>query len=160
MNRRLPIIVLLLTCLGPFSHAQVPAFETFAKDRSVTYVYVSKAILSLARSVDYPRLGVSLDIRKMIDKLDALQVISADGQRPSTRVEKTVGRILQKGKYTRVMQLDEDGEEVTIYQGTDDRSTVLVMCAREDASFKATVFSGSFTLDEIVGLITERNNQK
>lgn len=159
MNKKI-IVVLLLACLGTIANAQVPAFETFAKDRSVIYVYVSKGILSLAGSVDYSRLGVSLDIRKLIDKLDALQVISADGHRPSDRTEKAVRRILQKGKYTRVMQLDEDGEEVTVYQGINDRSTVLVMCAREDTSFKATVFSGTFTLDEIVGLITERKNQK
>lgn len=152
MNKK-TLIVLLLACLGPVSQAQVPAFETFAKDRSVTYVYVSRGILSLSSGVDYSRLGVSLDYRQLIHKLDALQVIYADGRRPSDRMEKAVRKILQRGKYARVMQLDEDGEEVTIYQGKNDRSTVLVMCTRTGPVFQATVFSGSFTLDEIVGLV-------
>ena len=152
MNKKI-IIVLLLACLGPVSQAQVPAFESFAKDRSVTYVYVSRGILSLAGSVDYSQLGLSPDMQKVIHQLDALQVIRSDGQRSSVRTEKSVRRILQKGKYTRVMQLDEAGKEVTVYQGESDGATVLVMCSREDPGYVVTVFSGTFTLDEIVELV-------
>ena len=139
--------------MGSVTLAQVPAFETFAKDRSVTYVYVSRGILSLAGSVDYTQLGLSPDMQKVIHKLDALQVIRSDGPKSSGRTEKSVQRILQKGRYTRVMQLDEAGKEVTVYQGSSDDATVLVMCSREGPGYIVTVFSGTFTLDEIVELV-------
>lgn len=152
MNKRI-IIGIVLCCVGASSHAQVPAFESFAKDRSLTYVYVSRGALSFSGAVDYSSLGISSDMEGIIRKLDALQIIRSNGLRASKRTEKAVRKIIRTGKYESVMQLDERGSEVTIYSGSHNDAAVLVMCTRALPDYSVMVFSGRFTLDEILALI-------
>lgn len=155
MNKRF-IIGIVLSCLGTFSHAQVPAFESFAKDRGVTYGYVSRGILSHSDSIDFSSLGISPGLEGIIKKLDALQIIRSNGLRPSRRTEKAVRRIIQDGKYACVMQLDEKDREVTIYSGSRGDAAVLIMCTRDGPDYSVIVFSGSFTIDEVLALINRK----
>ena len=54
------------------------------------------------------------------------------------------------------MQLDEKDREVTIYSGSRGDAAVLIMCTRDGPDYSVIVFSGSFTIDEVLALINRK----
>ena len=154
MNKKF-LLMLVLACGALAARAQVPDFEALAKDKKITYLYMSRGIFSLGTVSVSPR-PVSVDMQQIIQKLDALQVIRADTKRSSDRAEAAVRRIIRRGGYALLMQLDEDGKAVTIHHGTHDGAKVVILCSREGPKYGVMVFSGDFTLEDMTGLVRQR----
>ena len=74
MNKKF-LLMLVLACGALAARAQVPDFEALAKDKKITYLYMSRGIFSLG-TVSASPLPVSVDMQQIIQKLDAAQIPS------------------------------------------------------------------------------------
>ena len=129
--------------------AQVKAFEKYANMKDVTYVYISKYMLSLAGKSTTPQVP-GVDIKALMNKLTGIQIIHAEQKEAQAKMRDDVQTIIDKNKYELLMQMNEEDNKVNIYHYIDKKQSAVVMFVEEDEEVTLMVFSGNFTLDDIM----------
>ena len=141
------VLALAMTCLN--ASAQVKEFEKYADTKGVTYVYISKYMLSLAGKAGAPSLP-GMNTKSIMGKLNGIQIITSEDKNASTRLKNDTQNIVKQGKYELLMQVDEDGEKVLIYHRESKQQSAVVMMTEESDEITVIVFSGNFTLDDVM----------
>ena len=136
-----------LLCLT--ANAQVKEFAKYSATKNVTYVYISKFMLKLAGAKASPSLP-GVNTISLMDKLDAIQIISAEEKLAALKLKADTRDIVKRGKYGLLLQVNEDDEKVDIYYSVDKRHGIVVMLVEEDDEVNVIVFSGKFTLDDVI----------
>ena len=75
------------------------------------------------------------------------------GKKKYANVEEEIIRVrerLEKLRDQLIMQVDEDDQKVRIYHREGKKQSAVVMMADEDGEFAVIVFSGTFTLDDVL----------
>lgn len=139
--------VMAFVCLT--ANAQVKEFEKYSDTKNVTYVYISKFMLKLAGAKASPSLP-GVNTKSLMDKLDAIQIISAEEKLAALKLKADTRDIVKRGKYGLLLQVNEDDEKVDIYYSVDKRHGIVVMLVEEDDEVNVIVFSGKFTLDDVL----------
>lgn len=129
--------------------AQVKAFEKYADMKNVSYVYISKYMLGMASKSAMPSVP-GVDMKSMISKLTGIQIISSEEKATRTKLKNEVKGILARDKYEVLMQIREDDSKVDIYHCIGKQQSVVVMLTDEDDSTTVMVFSGRFTMDDVM----------
>ncbi|MBR4925963.1 MAG: DUF4252 domain-containing protein [Prevotella sp.] len=129
--------------------AQVKAFEKYADMKNVSYVYISKYMLGMASKSAMPSVP-GVDMKSMISKLTGIQIISSEEKAARTKLKNEVKGILARDKYEVLMQIREDDSKVDIYHCIGKQQSVVVMLTDEDDSTTVMVFSGHFTMDDVM----------
>lgn len=130
------------------ANAQVKAFEKYADMKNVSYVYISKYMLGMAGKSTPSVPGV--DMKSLVSKLTGLQIISSEEKTARTKLKNDVKDILAREKYEVLMQVREDDSKVDIYHCVGKQQSVVVMLINEDDCTTVMVFSGNFTLDDVM----------
>ena len=130
-------------------NAQVKAFEKYADMKNVSYVYISKYMLGMASKASMPSVP-GVDTKSLASKLTGLQIISSEEKTARVKLKNDVKDILARDKYEVLMQIREDGDKVDIYHCVGKQQSVVVMLMDEDDSATVMIFSGNFTLDDIM----------
>lgn len=130
-------------------NAQVKAFEKYADMKNVSYVYISKYMLGIASKTSMPSVP-GVDMRTLASKLTGIQIISSEEKTARTKLKNDVKAILARDKYEVLMQIREDGDKVDIYHCVGKQQSVVVMLMDEDDSATVMIFSGNFTLDDVM----------
>ncbi|MBE6259406.1 MAG: DUF4252 domain-containing protein [Prevotella sp.] len=130
------------------ANAQVKAFEKYADMKNVSYVYISKYMLGMAGKSTPSVPGI--DMKSLVSKLTGLQIISSEEKTARTKLKNDVKDILAREKYEVLMQVREDDSKVDIYHCVGKQQSVVVMLMNEDDSTTVMVFSGNFTLDDVM----------
>ena len=130
-------------------NAQVKAFEKYADMKNVSYVYISKYMLGMASKASMPSVP-GVDTKSLASKLTGLQIISSEEKTARVKLKNDVKDILARNKYEVLMQIREDGDKVDIYHCVGKQQSVVVMLMDEDDSATVMIFSGNFTLDDLM----------
>lgn len=130
-------------------NAQVKAFEKYADMKNVSYVYISKYMLRMASNSSMPSVP-GVDTKSLASKLTGIQIISTEEKTARAKLRNDVKDILARDKYEVLMQMREDGEKVDIYHCVGKQQSVVVMLMDEDDSATVMIFSGNFTLDDVM----------
>lgn len=130
-------------------NAQVKAFEKYADMKNVSYVYISKYMLGMASKTSMPSVP-GVDTKSLASKLTGIQIISSEEKTARVKLKNDVKDILAHDKYEVLMQIREDGDKVDIYHCVGKQQSVVVMLMNEDDSTTVMVFSGNFTLDDVM----------
>lgn len=130
-------------------NAQVKAFEKYADMKNVSYVYISKYMLRMASNSSMPSVP-GVDTKSLASKLTGIQIISTEEKTARAKLKNDVKDILARDKYEVLMQMREDGEKVDIYHCVGKQQSVVVMLMDEDDSATVMIFSGNFTLDDVM----------
>ena len=144
--------VMALTCLN--AQAQVKAFEKYSDMNGITYVYISKAMLSATsgRLNKMPSMP-NVDAQVLVNKLSAIQLIHAEKNDMRTKLKSEVQGIVKKDKYELLMQVKEDGNKADIYQNIGPQQSVVAMLVEEKDGVTAVVFSGKFTTEDVMKMV-------
>lgn len=144
--------VMALTCLN--AHAQVKAFEKYSDMNGITYVYISKAMLSAisGRLNKMPSMP-NVDAQVLVNKLSAIQLIHAEKNDMRAKLRSEVQGIVKKDKYELLMQVKEDGNKADIYQNIGPQQSVVAMLVEEKDGVTAVVFSGKFTTEDVMKMV-------
>lgn len=145
--RILLVVAMVVTSLQ--ANAQVKAFEKYADTKNVTYVFISKYMLSMAGKNAAPSVP-NVNMKSLTSKLTGIQLINSDEKAARTKLKNDVSSIIARDKYTLLMQVKEDGDKVDIYYHVDKRNSAVVMLVEEDDEVNVIVFSGTFTLDDVM----------
>ncbi len=130
-------------------NAQVKAFEKYADMKNVSYVYISKYMLGMASKASMPSVP-GVDTKSLASKLTGLQIISSEEKTARVKLRNDVKDILARDKYEVLMQIREDGDKVDIYHCVGKQQSVVVMLMDENDSATVMIFSGNFTLDDVM----------
>ena len=131
------------------ANAQVKAFEKYADMKNVTYVYISKYMLGMAGKTATPSVP-GVDIKTLAGKLTGIQIISSENKAARNKLKDDVKAIMEKGKYEVLMQMNEDDTKVNIFHSINKQQSAVVMLIEEDDEVTVMVFSGKFTLEDVM----------
>ena len=91
-----------------------------------------------------------VDTKSLASKLTGIQIISSEEKTARAKLRNDVKDILARDKYEVLMQMREDGDKVDIYHCVSKQQSVVVMLMDEDDSATVMIFSGNFTLDDVM----------
>ena len=148
------IIIKTLLCivvaLGSLTaNAQVKAFEKYADTKNVSYVYISKYMLSMAGKNATPSVP-GIDTKTLAGKLTGIQIITSEDNAAQKKLKSDVKSIMAKDKYELLMQMNEDDNKVHIFHHVDKWQSAVIMQVEGDDETTVMVFSGKFTLDDVM----------
>ena len=131
------------------ANAQVKAFEKYADAKNVTYVYISKYMLSMAGKNATPSVP-GVDIKTLAGKLTGIQIINAENKAAQAKLKNDAKSIMAKDKYELLMQMKEDDSKVNIYHHIAKQQSAVVMQVENDEELTLMIFSGKFTLEDVM----------
>ena len=140
-------IVVALCSLN--ANAQVKAFEKYADAKNVTYVYISKYMLSMAGKNATPSVP-GVDIKTLAGKLTGIQIINTENKAAQAKLKNDVKGIISRDKYELLMQMNEDDSRVNIYHHITKQQSAVVMQVEDKEELTLMVFSGKFTLEDVM----------
>ena len=139
-------LIMLLSSLT--ANAQVEAFEKYADMKNVTYVYISQAMLKLAKGLATPSVP-GMDMKDAFTKLNAVQIITSDNKAARAKLKAEVAEVVKRDKYEMLMQVDEDDSKVRIYFKDGKKQAVILMSTDESNETSVIVFTGTFKIEDI-----------
>ena len=140
--------IMVATC-SLNANAQVKAFEKYADAKNVTYVYISKYMLSMAGKNATPSVP-GVDIKTLAGKLTGIQIINTENKAAQAKLKNDVKGIISRDKYELLMQMNEDDSRVNIYHHITKQQSAVVMQVEDKEELTLMVFSGKFTLDDVM----------
>lgn len=148
------IVIRIIICVAMLvasiqANAQVKAFEKYADTKNVTYVFISKFMLRMAGASSAPSVP-GVNTKSLMNKLNGIQIIASENKNAIARLKADAQAIVKQGKYELLMQVDEDDQKVRIYHLEGKQQSAVVMMADEDDEFTVIVFSGTFTLEDVM----------
>ena len=132
------------------ANAQVKAFEKYADMKNVSYVYISKYMLGMAGKVATPAAVPGVDVMALASKLTGLQIITSGEKTARAKLKSDVKELLARDKYEVLMQIRDEGSKVDIYHCIGKQQSVVVMIVDDDGEATVMVFSGHFTMDDVM----------
>ena len=142
------LLCIVVTLGSLTANAQVKAFEKYADMKNVTYVYISKYMLSMAGKNAAPSVP-GIDTKTLAGKLTGIQIITSEGHAAQKKLKSDVKSIMAKDKYELLMQMNEDDNKVNIFHHVGKQQSAVIMLVEGDDETSVTVFSGKFTLDDV-----------
>ena len=140
--------IMVATC-SLNANAQVKAFEKYADAKNVTYVYISKYMLAMAGKNATPSVP-GVDIKTLAGKLTGIQIINTENKAAQAKLKNDVKGIISRDKYELLMQMNEDDSRVNIYHHITKQQSAVVMQVEDKEELTLMVFSGKFTLDDVM----------
>ena len=143
------LIGIVVASCSLHANAQVKAFEKYADAKNVTYVYISKYMLSMAGKNATPSVP-GVDIKTLAGKLTGIQIINAENKAAQAKLKNDVKGIISRDKYELLMQMNEDDSRVNIYHHIAKQQSAVVMQVEDKEELTLMVFSGKFTLEDVM----------
>lgn len=143
------LLCIMVTMASLTVNAQVKAFEKYADMKNVSYVYISKYMLRMASNSSMPSVP-GVDTKSLASKLTGIQIVSSEEKTARAKLKNDVKDILARDKYEVLMQMREDGDKVDIYHCVGKQQSVVVMLMDENDSATVMIFSGNFTMDDVM----------
>jgi len=143
------ILCVAMMALSLQANAQVKEFEKYADTKNVTYVYISKFMLRMVGKGSSPSVP-GVNTQSIMNKLNGIQIISSEEKTSAARLKAETQNIIKQGKYELLLQVDEDDEKVHIYHREGKQQSVVVMLSDDDGDVSVIVFSGTFTLEDVM----------
>ena len=143
------LLCVVVTLCSLNANAQVKAFEKYADMKNVTYVFISKYMLGMAGK----NAGLSVpgvDVKTLGNKLTGIQIISCENKGMQSKLKSDIKGIISKDKYELMMQVNEDDSKVNIYHHIGKQQSAVIMQVDEDDELTILVFSGKFTLEDVM----------
>lgn len=133
-----------------FFTANLAAQETFTKKfgnvKGITSVYVSKALLGMMPDMK----SDGMDFSAVASKLDNIQILNSETKSASNTLKKECRQIIAKENYTKLMDVNGEGESTGIYMkefSGGKKQYILLNTDSEDTS--VIVLTGQLTLQDI-----------
>ena len=151
MKRSFIITFLMIFC-STLSYGQSSLFDKFADMEGVTSVYISKSMISLFPQGNTNVNGIN--IGNIADRLDNIQILSADEKDIIAKLRKERSDINPKNGYEELMSVQEDGEKTTFYfKDKKGKKKEFILLVDEKDEFTIISIVGDLTLKEIQGMI-------
>lgn len=158
MMKFFKIILVQLILLTPLtSTAQIPFLEKYSKKPDVTYVYLSKTMLSMAAKYDSGVPG-NLNLNEMIDKLTSLQILTYKNKKRNANIRDEVIEATENAGYPLLAKTDLEGSGSIIYfkekKSKKEKASIILIQDTKLLEYSVILgIEGDFTEDDLSKLI-------
>lgn len=149
------ITLIVFIFVGINAKANDNPFDKFADAKDITYIYISKAMLSLVGTDMIPSIN-GVDIADISSRLNSIQIITSDKKMKTTLRSEALS-IIKKGKYESLMQISEEKNKVDIYHKNGKSNSLIVMINDNADNTIVIVFSGSFSTESIMKMLQKQS---
>ncbi len=152
MKRILLALALLASTAATF--AQKEFINKFGDTDGITCVYVSKTMIRLLPKLD----AGNMNLKKISQKLESVQILSAENAKASTRLRKGCQEIFKRDNYEALMEVKESGKDnATIYlrEFAGGRNSYVIF-AGDDADLSVIVITGTISIEDIQDITGEK----
>lgn len=150
------IYTLLCATIGLLpAHANI-IFEKFANEKNVTYINVSKSLLSM---MDGQLEMETLDLKSVVDELDRIQILTCeDDVKLIERIRQEAVAVFQKSPYEELMRVKDNDETVIFYslpQSEGKIKELILMVDENDGEFVLIQLSGNISISKLKNLTAQ-----
>lgn len=158
--KRIALIILFLgMIITSFAQSRVEkTFDEFVlacRNRMyVSYVYVSEAMMKVVDAKDFLSQVKGINGNELINLLSSMQIVGVEDKNKRT-LQNLVTGIVLSDNYEKLLRLQNDNSatELFFHKG---KSNVLLMVYEDPKWYKVIVFSGKFTIQDIVNAMEKR----
>ena len=138
--------ILLIVFPSAKTMAQDALFEKYNDVDGVTTIYISKTMLQMIPNVKTGKHNIS----SIAAKLDQLRVLSCEKPSIIPSIKKHALEVFKNGQYEVAMQVNENGEHVTIYhKKLSKEKSEFALLSEESGELTIISLRGKITLKDI-----------
>ena len=152
------MLIAVLAFAPTAATAQVKELEKYSNDQWMNYVYISKAMLSLAKNVTTPTIP-GIDVKGLMDKVDAIQIVGSKNNNYNSfrTLSNDIPKLCKDQEYDLLMQVEEKGQKTYIYIKESKKQTTLIMMVLDKNNTASVIaLSGKFTTKDIEKLVEQK----
>lgn len=149
------IYILLWTVIGLLpAQAQNTIFDQFSNEKNVTYVNISKTLLSMMPEGE---LNLeAMDLKSVINELDRIQILTCEEDANlASRIRKACASF-KKAPYEEMMQVKDEGETVTFYilpqAQKKIKELIMIVDDKDNEDFTIIQLTGNISISNLQSL--------
>ena len=148
MKKTIFILILMLT-VGMTANAQDSFAKQFKGKEGFACVTIGKAAMKMmpAQSKNNLKIG------SIADKVDRLEIVSASTPQAAEKLSKECKKWIEKDNFESVVDVDEQGNQASIFFKNDGGKNVFLLLANEKETTSVIIIYGTMTLDDIQGVM-------
>ncbi len=121
-------------------------FERYSDSKDVSYVYISKAMISMMPNI----AANDIELKGLTDKLNNIRVLSTENADMVTKINKELQAELKKDSYEVLLSANDNGEKAKIYLKTDSKGiNSYLIVAQEAKELSLVLISGTLTPTDV-----------
>ena len=154
MKKSIFILILMLT-VGMTANAQDSFAKQFKGKEGFSCVTIGKAAMKMMSSKGkLGREGFTgkLKLGNFADKVDRLEIVAASTPEAAEKLAKECKKWIEKDNFESVIDVDEEGQQASIYARTGDGGNIFLLLA-QDKETSVTIIYGSMTLEDLQGVM-------
>lgn len=163
MKRLAVCAMLVLICVS--ANARNKAFDELEKIQDVECVHLNKMLLKMAAmSGEGVHVGESINIGgnvngiDVLKQIDDLKVYTTESEKAIEEMKTIVLKILKDKEWEPLVEANEDGEAVKIYQARKGKKITNIIFALEDNEATLVILSGTFDIGKLIQQQAEAEN--
>lgn len=148
MKKTIFILILMLT-VGMTANAQDSFAKQFKGKEGFACVTIGKAAMKMmpAQSKNNLKIG------SIADKVDRLEIVSASTPQAAEKLSKECKKWIEKDNFESVVDVDEQGNQASIFFKNDGGKNVFLLLANEKETTSVIIIYGTMTLEDIQGVM-------
>lgn len=140
------LIFILMVCMT--ASAQESLVKQFKGKEGFSCVTIGKAAMKMMPA----QSKKNLKIGSIADKVDRLEIVSASTPQAAEKLSKECNKWIEKDKFENILDVDEEGNQASIYAKTGGDQNVFLLLAH-DKETSVIIIYGTMTLDDISGVM-------
>lgn len=146
MKKSIFILILMLT-VGMTANAQDSFAKQFKGKEGFACVTIGKAAMKMmpAQSKNNLKIG------SIADKVDRLEIVSASTPQAAEKLSKECKKWIEKDNFESVVDVDEQGNQASIFFKNDGGKNVFLLLANEKETTSVIIIYGTMTLEDLQG---------
>lgn len=148
MKKSIFILILMLT-VGMTANAQDSFAKQFKGKEGFACVTIGKAAMKMmpAQSKNNLKIG------SIADKVDRLEIVSASTPQAAEKLSKECKKWIEKDNFESVVDVDEQGNQASIFFKNDGGKNVFLLLANEKETTSVIIIYGTMTLEDLQGVM-------
>lgn len=148
MKKTIFILILMLT-VGMTANAQDSFAKQFKGKEGFACVTIGKAAMKMmpAQSKNNLKIG------SIADKVDRLEIVSASTPQAAEKLSKECKKWIEKDNFESVVDVDEQGNQASIFFKNDGGKNVFLLLANEKETTSVIIIYGTMTLEDLQGVM-------
>lgn len=148
MKKSIFILILMLT-VGMTANAQDSFAKQFKGKEGFSCVTIGKAAMKMmpAQSKNNLKIG------SIADKVDRLEIVSASTPQAAEKLSKECKKWIEKDNFESVVDVDEQGNQASIFFKNDGGKNVFLLLANEKETTSVIIIYGTMTLEDLQGVM-------
>lgn len=149
--KRLIMIILSVLAVWLGAGAQSAFFDKCDDMKDVTTVYISKAMLKMAKNIN---AGGDMNFAPVVNKISSIEIVTTENRKSIAEVRKLAGMFSTKNGYEQLVRVKDPEQRVTVFSKTGTPENEFIIVADEgESELSVIVIRGSLTVEDVTAVV-------